>query len=121
GHGVRTIENSDVVQFVHEHGVVLEVCPTSNLQTGVVRTFSMHPLPDLIALGLAVTVNTDDPSVSDTTLTDEYLVAMTAIGLNLEQIREAVFTAVDAAFIPEEERLRLRERFQEWRTAKPSS
>jgi adenosine deaminase len=114
GHGVRAVENSDVVRFVRECGVVLEVCPTSNLQTGVVRTLGQHPLPDLIALGLKVTINTDDPSVSDTTLTDEYLVATAAIGLSLEQIRETILTAVDAAFLPEEERQRLRERFQEW-------
>ncbi|HIE39535.1 MAG TPA: adenosine deaminase family protein, partial [Anaerolineae bacterium] len=114
GHGVRAVENSDVVRFVQERGVVLEVCPTSNLQTGVVRTLGQHPLPDLIALGLKVTINTDDPSVSDTTLTDEYLVATAAIGLSLEQIREAILTAADAAFLPEEERQQLREQFQEW-------
>ncbi len=114
GHGVRVVENSDVVRFVRDHNVVLEVCPTSNLQTGVVRSLSYHPLSDLFFLGLRVTINTDDPSVSDTTLTDEYLVAITAIGLELKQIRQAVSTAVEAAFLPEEERQQLREQFTEW-------
>jgi len=114
GHGVRVVENSTIARFAREHGVTLEVCPTSNFQTGVVRTFAQHPLPDLIALGLRVTINTDDPSVSDTTLTDEYMVARVAIGLELDQIRQAVFNAVEAAFLPEEERQRLLPRFQEW-------
>jgi len=114
GHGVRVVENSEVVRFVREQGVTLEVCPTSNLQTGVVRTFSQHPLPDLFALGLRVTINTDDPSVSDTTLTDEYLVATKAIGLELRHIRQAVFNAVEAAFLPDQERYRLLEEFAVW-------
>jgi len=114
GHGVRVVENSDVVRFVREQNVTLEVCPTSNLQTGVVRAVSQHPLPDLIALGLKVTINTDDPSVSDTTLTDEYLVAMAAVGLTWKEMRQAVLNAVDAAFLPEEERRHLHERFREW-------
>lgn len=114
GHGIRAIERFDVVRFIREQGVTLEICPTSNLQTGVVRSLGQHPLRDLTTLGLKTTINTDDPSVSDTTLTDEYLVAIAAIGLSLEQVRETVFNAVDAAFISEEERQRLRERFAEW-------
>ncbi len=116
GHGVRVIEDSDVVRFVRESGVALEVCPTSNFQTGVVGSLSYHPLPDLIALHLPVTINTDDPSISDTTLTDEYMVAALVIGLEPAQIRDTVLTAVNAAFLPEEERRRLLERFTAWNT-----
>jgi len=116
GHGVRAVENSNVVRFVREHGVTFEVCPTSNLQTGVVRAMSQHPLPDLIALGLRVTINTDDPSISDTTLTDEYVVAMSAIGLNLNEIRQTVSTALEAAFLSQEERDELTGRFKRWYT-----
>ncbi len=114
GHGIRVVENSDVVRFVREQGVTLEVCPTSNMQTGVVRTFSQHPLPDLMALGVRVTINTDDPSVSDTTLTDEYIVAITALGLELEHVQQTILNAVDAAFLREEERPELRRRFEGW-------
>ncbi|MGD1995869.1 MAG: adenosine deaminase [Anaerolineae bacterium] len=114
GHGVRVVENSEAVRFARKHRVTLEVCPTSNLQTGAVRRLSQHPLPDLMALGLHVTINTDDPSVSDTTLTDEYMVAMTAIGLELKEIHRTVLNAVDAAFLPEGERQQLREQLAEW-------
>lgn len=114
GHGIRVVEDSNVVRLVRESGVTLEVCPTSNLQTGVVRTLSQHPLFDLFALGLRVTINTDDPSVSDTTLTDEYMVAVRAMGLGLVQIRQAIHYAIEAAFLSDDEKARLRERFREW-------
>jgi adenosine deaminase len=112
GHGVRSIENSDVVQLLRSREVTLEVCPTSNLQTSVVRRFWQHPLPDLLALNLRVTINTDDPSVSDTTLTDEYMTAMLAMGVTLEQIKHAILTGVAGSFQPPEERERLAEWFR---------
>ncbi|MBO9370981.1 MAG: adenosine deaminase, partial [Chloroflexi bacterium] len=112
----HALENSEVVRLLMERNIALEVCPTSNLQTGAVRSLSHHPLPDMLALGLRATLNTDDPSISDTTLTDEYLVAVTAMGLNLEQIRTMVFNALDAAFLPEVERASLREQFTAWDT-----
>ncbi|HEY75882.1 MAG TPA: adenosine deaminase [Thermoflexia bacterium] len=114
GHGIRVVEDSSVVRLVRESGVTLEVCPTSNLQTGVVRSLSQHPLFDLLALGIRVTINTDDPSVSDTTLTDEYMVSVRVMGLGLVQIRQAIHCAIEAAFLPDDEKARLRERFREW-------
>lgn len=114
GHGIHALENSEVVRLLLERNIALEVCPTSNLQTGAIYSFSHHPLPDMLALGLRATLNTDDPSISDTTLTDEYLVAMTAMGLNVAQIRQVVFNALEAAFLPEEERGLLQRQFVEW-------
>lgn len=111
GHGMRAIENSQVVCLVRDSGVTLEICPTSNLQTGAVRRLGQHPLADLLALGLRVTINTDDPSVSDTTLTDEYMVAMLAMGLSLDQIKRMIIMAAEASFQPPEERARLAEWF----------
>jgi adenosine deaminase len=112
GHGVRAIEDSDVVQLIRDRGVTLEVCLTSNLQTGVMRRFWHHPLPDLLALNLRVTLNTDDPSISDTTLTDEYMTAMLTMRVTLEQIKRAIVTAVEGSFQPPEERKRLTEWFR---------
>jgi adenosine deaminase len=112
GHGVRSVENSDVVHIVRGHGVTLEVCPTSNLQTAVVRRFWQHPLVDLLALNLRVTINTDDPSVSDTTLTDEYMTAMLAMGVTLEQIKHTILTGVAGSFLPADEKKQLANWFQ---------
>jgi adenosine deaminase len=107
GHGVRAIENSNVIKLLRDENVTLEVCPTSNLQTGVMRNFSHHPLRDLYMLGVAVTINTDDPSVSDTTLTDEYLVALMAMGIQMNHLRRMNILALRAAFLPDYERYTL--------------
>ncbi len=113
GHGVRTIENSDVVQLVLRRGVALEVCPTSNLQTGVVRSLGSHPLRDLYRLGLRVTLNTDDPSVSNTMLTDEYVVAIQSIGLTMIELKNIILNGVRAAFLPAREKARLEKRMSQ--------
>ncbi|HLF25376.1 MAG TPA: adenosine deaminase [Anaerolineae bacterium] len=109
GHGVRAIENSNVIKLLRERSVTLEVCPTSNLQTGVMHNFSHHPLRDLYMLGVSVTLNTDDPSVSDTTLTDEYLVALMAMGIRMNHLRRMNEYALRAAFLPEGQRQTLAE------------
>jgi len=112
GHGVRSIENSDVIHLIRGHSVTLEVCPTSNLQTAVVRRFWQHPLSDLLALNLRVTINTDDPSISDTTLTDEYMTAMLAIGITLDQIKHTILTGIAGSFQLPDERRELAQWFQ---------
>lgn len=112
GHGINVVENSEIVQLLRERSIALEVCPTSNFQTGVVRGLTLHPLLDLFSLRLKATINTDDPSISDTTLSDEYVVAIKTIGLRKEMIYQALHNAVDAAFIPEEERADLRAEIQ---------
>ncbi len=108
GHGVRCIENSHVVRMLYEQEIALEVCPTSNLYTGVVTALPQHPLTDLIKLRLRATVNTDDPSIFDTTLTDEVCAAVGPMGLTQPMIYGMLRNAVESAFIPSEERPALR-------------
>jgi adenosine deaminase len=112
GHGVRSIEDSSVLRLLRERNVALEVCPTSNIQTGVVQHFWHHPLPDLLALNVRLSINTDDPSVSDTTLTDEYRVAMQAMRVTLDQIKRTIVTAAEVSFQLPEERARLADWFR---------
>lgn len=104
GHGIRSIEDSNVIQLLYDRKVALEVCPTSNLQTGAVYGMTQHPLLDLYNLRLRVTLNTDDPSISDTTLTDEYVVSIAALGIKKRQIYHMLRYSAEAAFIPPEER-----------------
>lgn len=104
GHGIRAIENSNIVQMLRERRIALEVCPTSNLHTGVVQGLGQHPLYDLFKLGLPVTLNTDDPSISATTLSQEYVAAADEIGLEPHLIYRMLRYSVEAAFIPESER-----------------
>jgi adenosine deaminase len=104
GHGVRCIENSQILRLVRKRHVALEVCLTSNLQTGVVQHITHHPLVDLLNLGVIVTLNTDDPSISNLSLTDEYQVAVESLGLQYADLRKLVFNAAHATFLPDNER-----------------
>lgn len=101
GHGVRAIENSHVLKLIQERGVALEICLTSNLQTGVVYSVSHHPLVDMLNLDILATLNTDDPSVSNLTLTDEYEVATRMLKLNYSQLRRLILNAASVVFLPE--------------------
>ena len=107
GHGVRVVEDSTIVQLAREAGTIFEVCPTSNVQSGVVKSLMQHPLRDMNQLGLKTTINTDDPSISNITLTDELVLATDTLGLTLDDIRQAILTAAKSAFLPDVERAAL--------------
>ncbi len=113
GHGVRTVEDSAVVKLVREHGITLEVCPTSNLQSGVVSRLQHHPLPDLMFLELPTTINTDDPSLSNITLTDELMLAHVGLGVSLDLIKRNILNAARSAFLPRDERAALAAWFED--------
>jgi adenosine deaminase len=107
GHGVRVVEDPAVVALAREQGTVFEVCVTSNYQSGVVDAISTHPLPEMLAAGLNVTINTDDPSISGITLGDEYYTVCEKLGVSFGSLRQRVLAAAGAAFIPSEERNKL--------------
>lgn len=104
GHGVRSVEDPGVLALLAERRIPLEVCPTSNLQTSTVRDYPSHPLPGLLRRGLAVTLNTDDPSISGIDLAHEYRVAESELGLSEAELRVLQENAVAAAFLTAEER-----------------
>jgi aminodeoxyfutalosine deaminase len=76
-HGIRAVEDAAVLAEVVDRGLVLDVCPTSNLRTGVVADLSVHPLPALRAAGVPCTINTDDPAMFGTDLGHEFELAAT--------------------------------------------
>jgi len=104
GHGVRIIEDNDVVQLALTSGTTFEVCPTSNVQSGVVYTFEHHPILDMNYLGLRTTLNTDDPSISGITLTDELTIAVEQLGMSIADIQRAMRRSAEAAFLPPDKR-----------------
>ncbi len=104
GHGVRIVEDSVTAKIAREQGVYFEVCPTSNIQTGVVGLTEHHPLLDMRYLNLPLTINTDDPAIHPTTLTDEYYIAVHVLGMSLRDINELVVNAAHAAFLTDNER-----------------
>jgi adenosine deaminase len=104
GHGVRSVEDPAVLDLLAERRIPLEVCPTSNLQTNTIRDYRSHPLPALLRQGLAVTLNTDDPSISGIDLAHEYRVAVDELGLSEADLRRMQENALEAAFLTPEER-----------------
>lgn len=99
GHGVRTLENSEILQLVRERQTAFEVCLTSNLQTGVVHEMDHHPLVDMLDVGLLATVNTDDPSISNCTLTNEYEIALRQLKIGYPALRQTIMNAANSAFL----------------------
>jgi adenosine deaminase len=97
GHGVRAIGDPRVLSLATEHAVAFEMCPTSNAQTGACP-LSRHPLRSLLRAGQAVTINTDDPALSDIDLTHEFEVATNRLGLTAADLALAVDNASRAAF-----------------------
>ncbi len=100
GHGVRILEDPAAVALAVEHGTIFEVCPTSNLQSGVFTRFEDHSLRQMVDAGLAVTLNTDDPGISNIMLSGEYALACEKLGLTLTELEAAVTRAAGAAFLP---------------------
>ena len=87
-HGIRAIEDPDLVQELRERGTVLDVCPVSNVHVGVVASMEEHPLPKLVEAGVLCSLSTDDPPMFDTDLTNEYDVAW-SLGLHPQTFYEA--------------------------------
>jgi adenosine deaminase len=107
GHGVRAAEDPELVRELADRGTVLEVCPTSNVVLGLYRSYAEHPLPALRAAGVPVTLGSDDPPYWDATIGGEYAVAAEHFGLGEDALREVTRTALRAAFVEEDVRLRL--------------
>jgi aminodeoxyfutalosine deaminase len=75
-HGIRATEDPGMLRELADRGIVLDVCPTSNVRTGVVRSLAAHPLPELLAAGVQCTINTDDPAMFGTNLGTEHATAL---------------------------------------------
>jgi len=109
GHGVRAVRDAALLKEVLRRGIAFELCPTSNVQTGAVRSLATHPLKRLLRAGHRVTLNTDDPAISGIDLTHEFGVAR-RLGLSAGDLDALTDHAVEAAFLTEGERKSLRRR-----------
>ncbi len=114
GHGVRLTENTALMEWVIQRQVTLEVCPTSNVHSGVVADWSQHPLKCLLSSGVSTTLNTDDPLISDIVLSDELIQAVDQMALTLDDIKAQILNAAHSAFLPDSERTALAQRFAGW-------
>ena len=99
GHGISCLDDPALVARLRQSQLPLEVCPTSNVCTRQVPDLAAHPLPRLLAEGLFVTLNSDDPPMFGTTLTEEYRRAASAFGLGRAQLAALAANGVRASFL----------------------
>jgi len=97
-HGPGAIDDPSLVRELAARSIALDLCPTSNVQAGIVETVAAHPLARLHRAGVPVTLSTDDTTVSDLTLTEEYLRAVERIGLTFDELRAINARSLDVAF-----------------------
>lgn len=98
GHGVRSVEDPALLEHLATRGITLDVALTSNTQTGAAPSLRGHQIHALLAAGVPVTINTDDPRVSDVTLSQEHRTAVTDVGLTPDQLRTVAEQSLRAAF-----------------------
>jgi adenosine deaminase len=114
GHGIRVLDDPELVAEVRDRAIPLEVCPSSNVALGLAKSFDTHPLPLLRDAGLRVTVNTDIPLTTGTTLTEEYARIRTAFGYDDAALADLSRTTIDASFAPAATKARLHAETDAW-------
>ena len=100
GHGTRLKEDGDLLNYVNDHRIPLEICITSNIQTKVALSYSKHPIKFYYDYGLRVTINTDNRLISNTTLTKELWLASKHANLNMEDLKTIIVAGFKSAFLP---------------------
>lgn len=108
GHGIGAARDPALMAYLREHDIALEVCPTSNVRTRSVPSPAEHPLPALVAAGVPVTINSDDPPMFSTTLNREYQVAADLLGLDRHGVADLARQAVRYSFLDEGGKARIR-------------
>lgn len=117
GHGVRCLEDPELVEILRQRQIPLEVCPTSNICLKIYDQMANHALPHLIAAGLIVTLNSDDPPMFNTTLTHEYIYTAEVFGFGRETVEQLMFNAIHATRLSAVQQRELEGRFQETKKA----
>ncbi|WP_279433650.1 adenosine deaminase [Actinomadura sp. KC345] len=117
GHGIRILDDPDLVAEVRERKIPLEVCPSSNVALGFAPSLDDHPLPRLRDEGLMVTLNTDIPALIDTPLATEYARVRDAFGYDDTVLADLAHGGVDASFAAAKTKTRLHEEINRWLAA----
>jgi len=104
GHGTKLHEDIDLMNYVNDHRIALEICLTSNIQVRSVDSIEVHPFKKYFDEDIRVTLNTDNRLISNTTLTDEYLLAVETFNLTKQDLRTIIINGFKGAFLPHNER-----------------
>jgi adenosine deaminase len=111
GHGTRAEEDEALLDYLAAHAIPLEMCPLSNVCTGVVPSIEKHPVRRYVDRGLVVTINTDDPKMFGNSLADEFRVLSECFGFTRQEIRTCILHGVQAAWLPPDRKQKLTEAF----------
>jgi adenosine deaminase len=115
GHGVRAKEDPRLVEFLQEKQIPLDMCVTSNVRTGVCESVEAHPIKEYFRQGLMVTVNSDDPTMFSTSISQEYLALTQRLGFSVVELRRLIANGIYASFMSEEDKQAMKSQFDsEW-------
>lgn len=112
GHGVNCIQDSELIEFLKQKQIPLEICPTSNICMGVFPDFKSHPLRKLWDAGLLLTVNSDDPALFDTDLNNEYKILVDYFDFDINDLERISLNGVHASFLPVDQKQKLDKLFR---------
>jgi len=104
GHGVRLKEDGDLLNYIADHRIAMEICMTSNIHTGSVKSYETHPFKFYYDYGLRVTLNTDNRLISNTCLTKEYMLAHQYFNFQIPDFKEIIINGFKSAFLPHRDR-----------------
>ena len=110
GHGVRSIEDPALIEFLKTNNIHLEICPTCNVQTNVFNHYKNHPINFLYNSGLPVGINTDGRTLANVSLSEEYKNLISTFNWGAEQLMKCNLNAISKAFTPEQEKKHLRQK-----------
>lgn len=114
GHGIHAVEDENVIKLIKEKDILLEICPTSNIQTNVVNDYDKHPIYELFSKDIKVCINTDNTTVSNISITDEYIKLANTFNFTLEDFYKMNKYALDHAFISDKEKALLINQLQNY-------
>ncbi|MBC8346816.1 MAG: adenosine deaminase [Candidatus Marinimicrobia bacterium] len=112
GHGTRAFEDESLLDYLAEHQIPLEMCPISNVCTGVIQNIESHPIKEFINRGLAVTVNTDDPKMFNNSLAEEYMNLEKIFELSRKEIQRLILQGIKSSWQSENKKNKLINNFQ---------
>ena len=113
GHATRAREDPALLDYLYERRIPLELCPVSNVRTGVVNSIREHPIRDYFDRGLIISVNTDDPMMYGTSLDKEYETIVEECGFTKEEICGLILLGIESSWLPQERKKLLAASFQD--------
>lgn len=113
GHGVRASEDEDLLELIAGNQVPLEMCPISNIRTGIVDKLSQHPIRNFFERGILVTVNTDDPEMFGNNLAQEYRLLEQELGFSRSQTRQLILNGIEASWLSPDRKQDMKRGFQD--------